>query len=63
MDARGGRAIVGAARLENGHGFDRPEIKTDRASHTQTKGHVEQTPTGRGAEGEGEIAAEELSDA
>jgi hypothetical protein len=48
MDARGGRATVGAAGLENGHGFDRPEIKTDRASHTQAKGHLEQTPAGRG---------------
>jgi DNA-binding CsgD family transcriptional regulator len=54
MDARRGYATVGAARLENGHGFDRPEIKADRASHTQAKGHLEQTP-GRGAEGEGEM--------
>jgi hypothetical protein len=37
-----GRATLGAARLENGHSFDRPEIKTDRASHTQAKGDLEQ---------------------
>jgi hypothetical protein len=42
MDASGGRATLGAARLENGHCFDRPEIKTDRASHTQAKGDLEQ---------------------
>ena len=56
MDARGGRATVGTARLENGHGFDRPEIKTDRASHTQTKGHLEQTPAGRGLRAKGNRA-------
>ena len=44
MDARGGHATLGAARLENGQSFDRPEIKTDRASHKQAKGHLEQTP-------------------
>ena len=27
---------------------ERPEIKTDRASHAQAKGHLEQTPAGRG---------------
>jgi hypothetical protein len=32
MDARGGRATSGAARIENGQTFDRPEIKTDRVS-------------------------------
>ena len=44
MDARGGHATLGAARLENGQSFDRAEIKTDRASHKQAKGHLEQTP-------------------
>ena len=47
MDARGGHATLGAARLENGQSFDRPEIKTDRASHTQAKGHLEQTPAAK----------------
>jgi hypothetical protein len=48
MDTCGGRATFGAIRLENGQSFDRPEIKTDRASHAQAKGHLEQTPAGRG---------------
>jgi len=48
MDTCGGRATVGAIRLENGQSFDRPEIKTDRASHAQAKGHLEQTPAGQG---------------
>jgi hypothetical protein len=52
MDARGGHATLGAPRLENGPSFDRPEIKTDRAIHKQAKGRLEQTPAGRGAEGE-----------
>jgi hypothetical protein len=47
MDTCGGRATVGAIRLENGQSFDRPEIKTDR-SHAQAKGHLEQMPAGRG---------------
>jgi hypothetical protein len=50
MDICGGRATVGAIRLENGQSFDRPEIKTERASHAQAKGHFEQTRWSR-AEG------------
>src|ERR1700730_10886869 len=53
MDARGGRATSGAARIENGQTFDRPEIKTDRVSNSQATGHLEQTRDGRDrAEGE-----------
>jgi hypothetical protein len=47
MDARRGRATSGAPRLENGQGFDRSEIKTDRVSNFQTPEHLEQTPAGR----------------
>ena len=39
MDARGGRATSGAARLENGNSFGRPETKAHRASHTQATDH------------------------
>jgi len=57
MDARGGRATFGAARLENGNSCDGPKIETYGASHTQAKDHLEQTPACRaGAEGKGEIA-------
>jgi len=49
MDARGGRAIVGAARLENGQSLIARKIKKDRAGHTQAKGHLEQTPACYGA--------------
>ena len=42
MDARGGRAIVGAARLENGQSLIARKIKKDRAGHTQANGHLEQ---------------------
>jgi hypothetical protein len=53
MDARGGRATSGAARIENGQTFNRPEIKTDRVSNSQATGHLEQTRDGRDR-GEGE---------
>jgi hypothetical protein len=53
MDARGGRATSGAARIENGQTFDRPEIKTDRVSNSQATEHLEQTRDGRDR-GEGE---------
>ena len=43
MDARGGRATSGAARLENGQTFDRQEIKTDRVSNSQATEYLEQT--------------------
>jgi hypothetical protein len=58
MDARGGRAAFGAARLENGQSLDRPEIKTDRVSHSQATVHLEQTPAGgsSGAEGEDQMS-------
>jgi hypothetical protein len=46
MDARRGRATFGAARLENGNSYGRPEIKTYGASHTQATGHLEQTLAG-----------------
>jgi hypothetical protein len=53
MDARGGRATSGAARLENGQTFDRPEIKTKRVGNSQATILLEQTPAGRDwAEGE-----------
>ena len=47
MDTCGGRATVGAIRLENRQAFDRSEIKTDRVSHRHVKALLEQTPPGR----------------
>jgi hypothetical protein len=52
MDASGGRATLGAARLENGHSFDRPEIKTNRASHSQPKEPPERPACRARVEGE-----------
>jgi hypothetical protein len=47
MDARGGRATFGTARLEDGQSLDRPEIKTDRVSNSQATVHLERAPAGR----------------
>jgi hypothetical protein len=56
MVARGRSAAFGVDRLENGHSFHRPEIRTDRGGDSQSTHHLEQTPAGRArAEGEGEM--------
>ena len=47
MDVGREHATSGAARLENGQSFDRPEIKTDRFSDSQATGRLEQAPADR----------------